>query len=453
MKKTKAIIFIGFGIVLLAGIVACNGAYTVKIGVDQDGETALIITENTSESAAEVSGEAFRSNSVTGPLTAAADQVITINFTNGIVDQSSIEAGGIVVSRLADAANANTAWVATALNLVTVIVIPNGIDNSIAYITVNLSGAQISDPIEVFLDATLLTAAGGLRALNGDQDFVGGEDDQDDQVFYVAVSGATVTPTTGANRDPLAVVTIGAIGALNDGDTTTTQTAQNSLGGMTRMTTASLTGTFTYYLYDPSTHTWVSADVTPSYDSGTGDITHTIATAVAEFEIYRVLYDTYMMMESAVTGGYTHRAFYDQMDANNRYSSDYLVVGPGALGTIASAVDSGNPGNYHIDVTLNGTEVIESTISASSIRVYNATTGNFVPVGSFVKTGNLTVTLIMPEGFDGDDDLDGAQDDYRVIVYPELQDDAGTPADATDDIPYGSTGTFLPGDESALFTF
>lgn len=161
--------------------------------------------------AAGTQGEPFQVATIdaVGSLEADSDQVIKIEFVNGVVDSLD----GVRLYPLTDAENMWEAYVrGDAIDFSAYIVaLSNG--HSEAYLTFDGTDVITTDTLEVYIPASV-TASGGLKQLNQDGDSVAGET-EDDVVEYLAVGGGLPAPV-GQERDPRGSFTFSVFFDEND---------------------------------------------------------------------------------------------------------------------------------------------------------------------------------------------------------------------------------------------
>ena len=452
IRKYISVAALGLFVALFAMSCGAN-PFIVFIGADQTGETAIYVVSNTAESGT----RGLEYDVLTANPTAATDQTLAFEFLGGVVDSDTV-ATGILVYPLSDAAAATSVYVrGTALVPTSTAVVPNNVGDSIVRITVDLSGATISDLLEVAMDPAILTANGGLIKLNQDGDAVSGEAQDDAVVAYITVGGApTVVLATGVQKiDPQTTVTAGGagMGGFAAGAAIVTMNASNTSGAFDSLTADSVASSFVFrkFAFDTTTSTWSLTAITdtPTYDDTTGVVSFALTPALANLDVLRVDWDRTTVAESAAYRGFIHKGTTDVSYAG---STAYYGVGTFEDFTGAAITPVGGDSSWYIDIAFTGTELIESTISTSSIRLYNVDTDMFVPasmIAGFVKTGALTIRIEMAESF-----VPGTGETFQVIAYPLLNDDNGTPADTTDDRAYGAVaGNFIPGTASGAFAF
>ncbi len=375
-------------VLLLAG--CPEAGVKTTIGTNQAAETTAVGDVNTTLGTGSSSSTPFFGSTALGSGVAEASgtQIATVDqldgqtfslfFENGALDENTI-ASAIALWVLSDAADNSTAYVQDTE-------LANGTDweaevqvsgaNSQVDITVDLGGVSASTYIEVAIDGSELTANGGTKTLNQDEDDVPGETGEDDLYLYLLVTGATNALATGDFRNPLAQVAEGAVTAPAEGDTTFQVTGIADTEGTQNAVTYASTEANVGYASYAADGTWTAQTATESnFAGGNVDIALSGFGSFSNGNIIRRVVDRYNYSESAAVDGFTHRRVYDQTDATVRYSTTYFSVGN--LGSILfdpantdfglainPTADSGLAASTQHSVTVNGTEYTFTTGTA-----------------------------------------------------------------------------------------
>jgi hypothetical protein len=416
---------------------------TADAAGDQTTETALIGVVNVAESSSNPEGLAFIYDGHAGGLSAAANQVLRIYFEDGHVDAASGAIAGLTVYELLAVPAATGEYDRGPAIPYTATVVLDG-QHSSAYLSMDLSGATVSTPIEIAMDGATLTANGGVRLFNSDYDNVAGETGEDSDFGYPTVSGAPVDAAVGGGdqRSPDVGISFTLPGAPTATDTTILITGINSGGYTAEFDTASLAG-FTLWLFTPSTLTWAQETVTTAYAAGI--LTMTLADAVVANEIYQVRYDRYNITTNAAVYGFVQRDTLAQNDSASRYLRGNLLPegNYGDLDSVTASPYTASP--LYADVNFDGSgDIILSTVTADSVRfLYNdvSTSNGYVqiPYNFFVvlsgADGNNTLRFYFSSALEV-----ASNDDLQVLVYPTVMDNGVDPADAADDFPILDVG-------------
>jgi hypothetical protein len=420
------------------------------LAADQTAETALFTQTSTNDAAADATGNPFVFVSTSGTLTADDGEIFQLVFYQGVVDSSSI-ASGIAIYPLVAAADANTVWGHGTPLTFTAEVVPELIDagtmmDSRVVITINLNITGISSRLEISIDPTLLTANGGAKLLNMDGDGVAGEAGEDDVVTYIAVGTGTVTPftvpvvvTPGLDRDTPNngnSPNFAYSGGYAATSTSLTFNASDSRGG-TNVTAASLMDAVSIEKLGAD-GTW--STVTPASKTlASGVITATLSTALARGEIYRVKSDLYEIKESAAVAGYIHRMGYDQNNSAARYVYSGWAAnsncGPVdvAFDSAVTITDGGAANSRWFQIDFTCTAIKMSTITTSTVRLYDITAARWVNWATDVKMTSSAVRFVMPSSFAGT-----TGNTYTIYISPLVTDDGADTTVTTDDVPFGS---------------
>ncbi|HUX42321.1 MAG TPA: hypothetical protein VMV83_14230 [Rectinemataceae bacterium] len=326
----------------------------------------------------------------TASLASLAGQQYSIPFTNGVVDSASLAAGILVYPLTATASTDGSYTRGTAITPTSTQVLPNGLGGCTVILTLDLSGATVSSPLEVELAAGSLTANKGSSKLNHDANLVLGEAGADDYYFYPTVTGAPVA-AVGAQRNPIATITISGGTGPTLGATTATTTVADSAGG-TNIDTSSLAAGLSWSKFDSSAGSWnLQSAVNSSGSYAGGTLTYTFP-AFANGEIWRLVIDKPTVKESQTVRGFIHQAGYDSANPANRYSYQYFGVGttssPFANVAAAGASVYGNIDlsaghdwsvtNQSFSISLDGASPVVVTLNTNCTTLSGATTSAVV---------------------------------------------------------------------------
>jgi hypothetical protein len=431
----------GLMVVAIFSLVVGTGckapAFNTLLSDTQANQTALFATASAAQGNAQPSGSQFIISSVIlGSLSAgsthAEENYVILNFEAGLVDTASL-ASGLIAYSLKNAADSNTAYPRGTPIPYTAQVTARPTGSKLV-LTLDLSGADVSSLIEVKIDGTALTADGGGRKFNGDADAVGGEASEDDKIIYSTVTGAPVTITTGAARKPGWLMNNLPLFDPTAGTTVYTTNYVNSAGGTTNLTASSLTGSLVYEKFSASG--WTPVALTTTYSAtGGGTLTFTLSEAPRYLDLYRARYDYYLICESDKVADYLHRRWYDQYSPSARYGHSMFDPVGGSFASLTSVTPLGTPTNRCVDIRFDGigSGIKASTITQSSIRLYDVTNARFVDWVSTEKTYSYVVRVMLPGSF-----LGPVGDHFVIMVSPQLIDEGATTA-ATDDIRYGAS--------------
>jgi hypothetical protein len=416
----------------LAVLGGCPVASDFSPRISSD-ETALFEDLSIDNGAGDTRASLFTVSSWTTPAVpdfGTTDAVVKIGFQNGVVDASSIDAGGITIYCLKNAADNESAYLHGTTLPFTYAVDPT-VDGCTVTLTFDIKGSKVSSMLEGFLDPAVLTAAGGGKPLNSDGDDVPGEPEEDAACMTFSVPSAPVSLTTGCPRKaPGSILSSILPSGFAVSGTTLTSTARNCLTTFTHLTADSLVGSETWERF--SGGEWVPVSVNPSYDSGSGTFTHTFPAAFKYGEVYRWSVDLYQYRESSAVAGYVHRGSNAQNDPARIFRYVYDPVGT-TFGTVDSVLTETVDGSRYVHVLLDGSRIPASSLTSASVRVYDHGSSRFIPwISGEVYLGNQLM-LRMPPGFSPP-----AGGQFDLWISPELMDDAGTD-DASDDVPYGDT--------------
>jgi hypothetical protein len=492
MKRSK-IAILGMG--LAAALLAAACTYTPfqpvsPLGADAAAQTAAINAQNAvilSDDDAGITGV-----TITGAgLTADADQIISVLFTGGNVDQATVEAAVKIgyISSSRTTADYLSTFTNTAITP-TKVVLAQGNDQTTAYITLNLAVAGITPYLEVAIDPA---AFSGSLKLDIDQDGIFNESPDDVVVSYLGAigNGASVNTTAisgyGETRSPQELLnnastsvwtapagllqTSLATGVTNYPTTVgfnpteiyiTNITATNGRSDV-GITAASLCAGITVAKFNPSTLAWdnvtyTSALLTANTTSGTaytattasGTLVLTLPAAATVGSVYRITYDKSKISESVAVGGYTHKAanskqavgdylvhyYIKAQDANNGTSARSLS----SAAAITKTAAAGKVGSFSTEVTTDAAKIVASTLTSANVKVYLKNGSTYSPVANYtlVKTASNKF-LVQVDGVK----IPAAPITLVVAAYGGLKDEGtvttGTTA-ANDDTVFGGFG-------------
>jgi hypothetical protein len=378
-------------------------------------------------------------------LAAATKQVLTLSFSYP-VDSSSM--GAIHIYTLKNTADTDGAYTRNTdiAAGVTPAILSNGTGSNLQY-TLDLSETSISNLLEIYIDGSALTGAGGTLKLNTDGDATPGEALDDDVICYVNVSGAPVTVAAAGNeRNPQAGVIAGG-GGFAVGATELTVNMMDA-----NFTAALINACVGLQKFNATSKGWDNVSFTGTFSAPT--YTMTLATAMKASEIYRlILNNPYNLQETKSVNGYQHRASYDQklnlevVDANE-------PVGPSpaateTLATVLSSYTQFDDNGYHGSVTiifnssLSAAGIDSTTVTADNIKIWDMTAEKFVPwtTSSVYATSaaNDTIQLVLDPAYQQKWDkhtsptgvITYTPHNYYILTFPGLLDGTLTFGDWT----------------------
>jgi hypothetical protein len=430
------------GAVAIFAFTACQpGPFAPFIGGSEEAEDELISNTNPNLASADPVGAPFQQSAFTGPSGVTSNEVITIDFDNGVVDVEDGSIPGLSIATLSDSADSEGLYSVTGTLSYSATVVPDGNGNSTAYITLDLSGTTVSDLLQIELNAENMTADGGAKNLNQDGDQLPGENPDDFEYLYPTVAGAPVATPAAATRDPRAGITLSISTPPADGSNTFE--LNHALAPDDDSTRDSLSAGLSVWQLDTADLTWSELSVTYAYDTGTGVLTVTLPANAAIGDVYQVRYDRYNVATNTPYLGFVQRMSYDQFAPPEK--SDLQLVGTAAsLDIVTNPGGTGVPVQFAVNFGGAPGDVITSTVTNDSVRIFwdDDVDGVAAGLAGDVKVnwdffavtsgadGDNTLTFYMPADFEPD-----PGDGWRVQVYPAVIVDAGTPDDASDDVP------------------
>ncbi len=319
---------------------------------------------------------------IVAALTTAADQYVTLTFTNAHIDKSTLSAIKFWTLKSTAASDGGRDHLAN-ITPSSPTVRYQG-NNTVVIYKLDLSNAaQISNRIELTIDPTVLTANNGTVKLNRDGDDYVGEANEDEYVTELAVGGSPGINAGGAARNPQATLAV-AIGGWALGSTAITGT----FAGSPTIDKAVLDAAFTVQKFNRTTLAWDK--VTPSSTTYAGGVyTFNLPAAIANGEVYRIIANEYAVVETNPTNGYRRRLNFDNNATKN------IDLGPTAFGADASynttatyaftVTFDGRNRNGYIDVTVAGigTEGLDpATITTDNVKIYDTADNKFVGIDS-----------------------------------------------------------------------
>ncbi len=364
-------------------------------------------------------GTALSVTAVTAGATAAAKQEIRISF-DAVVDAATV--GAIKFYTLKAAAAADGAYDRNAAISASGTVQAYGTGCDVVY---SLDLTTASNPIEVYIDASALTAAGGTKKLNRDGDKLMGEAIEDDYAGTIAVAGGTAA--AGAVRNPQATVTIVGSTSLTVGGTTATLTFST-----TKLTESNLKSVIALEKFTGTG--WTPVAYTGSFNTATAVYTMTTSTAAANEEVYRaVLNNPYTLKENATTNGVEHRYTNDQSKTFIDLGNDNVGVDTKyntAVAATATAAFDANNKNGYVDFAYTGGLGVEgvdaTTITAANIKIFDTAAQKYIPWESGYLVNKTTIRLVLSPAYTK------ANHAFQIHTFPGLTDLGATTA-ATDD--------------------
>ncbi len=386
--------------IALAGLLAMDcvptvGAFDNRIGGSQATETAAFAGGTTTLKSAV--GAALAVTGYTATLVNAADQRGYVDFNYEIDAATATTA--ISIFPLSDAADNYTAFTRG-----TAIPLTFDVKGTRLYFSGSFVGSTAK--VEIFLDATKLTARGGTQKLdtNGNGSF-GEESDSvsDDGSLVVGTAPGATAPaavTVGASRSPGATLpgfaTTGLLAASAVLDIAT-YVSPNLLTFTVRDTGSSAVSdkvsiTSSVVVYKNVAGVWTVVPSTLFYASAGNIASVTLDTPPKKGESYKVVVDKYNIVESQAVAGYIHRASWLPSDDTLRYVTRYytFTAAGGAQQNVTVTKGSSVFGNY-LDVTINGalSPVDLATITGASLKVRLA-------AGTVLATGTAPGEFVTP---------------------------------------------------------
>jgi hypothetical protein len=395
MKRQLILLLAAF---LVAAALVTGCAPTVSTSSSSIGTAALNAGTATNKS---ISGTLTITGGNFGALVNTTGQVGYLDF-DAQIDASTI-ATGIFLYPLTTAVDAFTPNVrGTALPFTSTV------DGTRVYLTINATTATAT--IQFFVNAATLTADNGSKKLDGNGNGITGEDS--DSFYSTSVVGTAPGATAPAavalvvTPDPVtpfpAVNTAGSLLAGNlvldvatydtSAATRLTFVAQDT-GSSATPDKISVAGAATVYknvdgawTVAPSTIAYAGSTGTPAYTA-----TITLTTAPKKGESYKVVVDTYYVVESQAVLGYVHRANIATNHASNPAITRYytFTAAGGAQQSVGVASGGADFARY-LDITVVGTTPIDlTTVTANSFKVRLAT-------GTPLSTGTAPGPFVAP---------------------------------------------------------
>jgi hypothetical protein len=384
MKRT-ILLFVALGLVLGA----CTNSFT---------PTALSSETSAAQTSLKATNNPITSTSSFGldsSLTyGSKDQKLTIRVVANLsasVDQTAF-VSALTVNKLAATANTDGSYKVTAAVILGTPDVTYIQGTTMFIYTPDLSSdTALSDYLEVYIDATKFTAAGGNKVLDLDGDGVLAETGDDDLYDTVAVSGAPVT-AAGYLPNPQSTLSAGYSGGVANLSTAVTVDITTVGGADAVIENSLLQSAFALQKFNATTGAWDAVSVTGTYAAGT--YTMTLGTAMATGQVYRIVESTPSnVVETSAVRGIKHR-----LSTNNKLTSDVLISGQitgdpatqsGASYSAEAAFSSGLNGYVVISFSGLGAEGLDtSTLTSSTIKIYDtdSTALSYVPVSSFKLT-------------------------------------------------------------------
>ena len=461
MKRKKTIFSLAALALVSLALIGCNLGLS-GAGLDSGEINEAIQSENIANDIAAPAVDA------TG-LTAGTNdpQTVEITFSDSRIDESTI--GAISFNVLGNTRAEDGAYtVISALTPTATSFEIVGYDTVIEY-TFDLSNAAtVSSQIEIVVDASVLTAENGSKLLDTDDDDVRGENPDDSIYEYIGVTGAGIT-AVGSERDPRATIAFAGetLSAATVGATTFNMTIVTD-----NITAAILDAGVRLVSYNATSAAWDTVSYTSTLNTATNTYALTIPEIVAG-AVYRIdIANPYTIAENTTTNGFARRFSNDQNVTLNESVYGPIVVPSTNFVPSASTITTGVTTSfderqvtltrtlgYNGVVTINfdrgviGIEGLNtSTVTPSSILVYNGSDNEYVPVTSVeVRTStpnqttfrNDVVDLTLDPTYIRDSD---SEKDLEVHIAPTVQGLGGT-ADTADDVFLGdqsNVGTTFP---------
>lgn len=275
------------------------------------------------------------------------------------------------------------------------------VSNNVATLLANLTDA--SNPIEIKIDSTKLTANKGNTKMNLDGDLTAGEAQDDDAYLYVNVTGGTAA--TGQQRDPRAVIFSGASFV-----TPLSITANNSI--QINYTYFAIDDTnysdifinyFAVEQYNVTTKTWTALNVTKdttntNVGAGTYRYTFPAATAGATYRLVIKSNSKDLKTSKEVLGFIQKAVSQDNArlplvidtqtapDATELLSAQQSAVFSTSNGSDSSGANKVIELTYSVATgsTTGDNGIDETTFTKDNVKIYHTDNKVFVPISSIV---------------------------------------------------------------------
>lgn len=373
-------------------------------------------------------------------------EVIQIVFNGGSVDEASLTAvsfHNLKATAATDGARDRDNALTPASKVVTYDA--NANQTTVRYYFDFTTAANVSNIIEVFIVPATLTANGGTKKLNLDTDFIQGETQDDDYVGYVNVTGGTKAAggVNGNAKTPRAGWQFNPGTFAISGGTTHTWNYPSVAADDTNYKSL-LDSALKLQRFDGTT--WGDISTTTTYSTSSGNYVVTFS-AVAGKEVYRYKVNFTGLIASKAINGYKQKAEYDQAKTVGYFDVGTLaslaVAEPIAtttynLGTNFDATSSFNGSGYDGVVTLTFNDVGSeglSGVSATTVKLYDATNKKYVPVSSVVTysagAGSTVYKFILDTAYKSTGGT------LQVQISPDVVDLGATTA-STDNLKYGN---------------
>ena len=372
---------------------------------------------------------------VSGTLTNAKDQLITIDFGIEEIDAATIKSG-VIIYNLTSATVPAVYGQGTAISYTV-----KAVSGQTATLLADLSSA--SGTIEVFFDSTKLTARNGSTKLNRDNDLTAGEAGDDDQYQYMTVTGGTAV--TGSQRSAhVMTVTPAWTTPLSTTAINTVTVTYNLEAAL--IDTADYSSTFKDYYtveqYSTSSKAWSAVALT-YVSKAAGVYTYSFPAATAGIT-YRLKSSNLQNLKSTTAiFGFTQRAStqdnYTTKIVNSTTAPDTteLALQTGVF-TSGNAVDA-NGSNKIITLkyfvtsgtTVGDKGIDESTFTADNVKIYNTNDKVFMKISSIVfmptdtSDTSKTIAILLDPAYTK---TGNTYDVYVGTGLKSLGDADGTPA-------------------------
>lgn len=276
-----------------------------------------------------------------------------------------------------------------------------GVSGGIATLLADLTDA--SNPIEIKIDSTKLTANKGNTKMNLDMDLTAGEAQDDDEYLYVNVTGGTAA--TGQQRDPRAVIFSGASFV-----TPLSITANNSI--QVNYTYSAIDDTnysdiFINYVaveqYNVTTKTWTALNVTKdttntNVGAGTYRYTFPAATAGATYRLVFKSNSKDLKTSKEVLGFFQKFVPQDNArlplvidtqtvpDATELSWAQQIAVFSTSKGSDSSGANKVIELTYSVapGSTTGDKGIDETTFTKDNVKIYHTVNNVFVPISRIV---------------------------------------------------------------------
>lgn len=434
---------------------------------------------------------AFFVNAVNpGTVDNEEDQEIRIDFSNGVADSAAVS-GNITLYPLDDAGEAFQAWErGTALSYTANVI--DDLDGS-STVVLSFDGTGLSTGALELVVSSALTANGGARQLNTDNDDIPGED-EDDDVRYITVNNAAgvadfnaaPTGTQRQPRDKFDVNLYEDSGLTEVFDNVFTQSTVPSALYMEFVSPDGQTGS------DYDGYVQPTSDVVQLYKlEGTqySPVSATFSRESAgvwsmtpqggfEDEAFYFVGLSALWQETKAWNGYVHRFNAAALGGTNTTNDDsneplvfeqiavntdgdeFSIAGGDTMNAPVFVADEGYVSAGYVEVTFSPTGTLSAASNVADLveLVIDPDTAEDgdereIPVTSVTKVSDNVYRFnfgSLGKADTGDFDLTSTDNEVSLDVFlGAFIDDNGTPDDGTDDQPYTASGGVIEFDDSS----